>query len=63
MSFRDNLFAQSHMVNEDDPTRDGYPPLVALKIGTFIEMGKIQFGNTWAMEVSEIVRGTPKNQP
>ena len=63
MSFRDNLFAQSHMVNEDDPTRVGYPPLVALKIGTFLEIGKIPFMNAWAMSAFEIVDRIPENHP
>ena len=47
------------MVNEDDPTRVGYPPLVALKIGTFLEIGKIPFRNAWAMSAFEIVDRIP----
>ena len=51
------------MVNEDDPTRVGYPPLVALKIGTFLEIGKIPFMNAWAMSAFEIVDRIPENPP
>ena len=51
------------MVNEDDPTRVGYPPLVAPKIGTFLEIGKIPFRNAWAMSAFEIVDRIPETHP